>query len=159
MRASPSQVARFKKDEGFKKWPYKDTAGHWTAAHGHLILPHEDFNYEMTLGEAHALLLKDLQPREAQLNRLLTREPTQYQFDAMLSLLYNVGAGVKDGKKGDFADSDLLAHFNAGRFAEAANAFLDWDKVRNPDTGQLEFSQGIFDRRVRERLLFLGAIE
>ena len=46
---------------------------------------------------------------------------TQSQFDAMVSLAYNIGAGA-------FLKSTLLKKVNAGDFAGAGEEFLRWNK-------------------------------
>lgn len=155
-RASTRQIDRFKSDEGFRDRPYECEAGKWTIGHGHVILPEDSFSYPISREFAHDLLMRDLEPREDALTALLTREPNQNQFDAMLSLVYNAGVGYRDGKKGDFADSDLLNYFNAGQIADAANEFLEWTKYRDPITHKLTESRGLKLRRERERELFLS---
>ena len=47
---------------------------------------------------------------------------TQSQFDAMVSLAYNIGAGA-------FLKSTLLKKVNAGDFAGAGEEFLRWNKA------------------------------
>lgn len=46
---------------------------------------------------------------------------TQHQFDAMVSLAYNIGAAA-------FKNSTVLRRHNEGDFVAAANAFALWNK-------------------------------
>ena len=90
------------------------------------------------------------------LRKLLTRIPTANQGAAMLDLAYNIGIGIRDGKKGDFADSDLLAAFNRGDDTRAAAEFLLWDKAHVH--GKLIVLEGLKRRRQAERALYLGDV-
>ena len=68
-------------------------------------------------------------------------EVTQNQFDAMVSLAYNIGLGA-------FKNSTLLRQLNRGNFVGASQEFLRWDKSNgNPPLG-------LTRRREREKLLF-----
>ena len=70
---------------------------------------------------------------------------SQSQFDAMVSLAYNIGAGA-------FLKSTLLKKVNAGDFAGAGEEFLRWNK-----TGGKEVL-GLTRRREREKQLFLSGM-
>ena len=66
---------------------------------------------------------------------------TQSQFDAMVSLAYNIGPGA-------FLKSTLLKKVNAGDFIGASEEFLKWNK-----SGGKEL-RGLTKRREREKQLF-----
>ena len=66
---------------------------------------------------------------------------TQSQFDAMVSLAYNIGAGA-------FLKSTLLKKVNAGDFAGAGEEFLRWNKANGKEV------LGLTRRREREKDLF-----
>lgn len=68
---------------------------------------------------------------------------TQYQFDAMACLAYNIGAAA-------FANSTLVRLFNAGDIQLAADQFLRWDKAGGKSV------KGLRRRRAAERALYLG---
>ena len=68
-------------------------------------------------------------------------EVTQNQFDAMVSLAYNIGLGA-------FKNSTLLRQLNRGNFVGASQEFLRWNK----SNGKPLF--GLTRRREREKLLF-----
>ena len=67
---------------------------------------------------------------------------SQNQFDAMVSLAYNIGVGA-------FSNSTLLKRVNAKDFLGAANEFLKWDKSGGKPL------LGLTRRRQREKELFL----
>ena len=67
---------------------------------------------------------------------------TQNQFDAMVSLAYNIGVG-------NFSKSTLLKKVNAGDFVSASNEFLRWNKAGGKEL------LGLTKRREREKQLFL----
>ncbi|QHJ00130.1 glycoside hydrolase family protein [Xylophilus rhododendri] len=73
----------------------------------------------------------------------LQNEPTQRQFDAMVSLAYNIGLA-------NFRGSSALRFFNLLRPETAADWFLPWNKAN----GQVML--GLKRRRAAERALFLG---
>ena len=68
---------------------------------------------------------------------------TQSQFDAMVSLAYNIGTGA-------FLKSTLLKKVNAGDFAGAREEFLRWNKAGGKEV------LGLTRRREREKQLFLS---
>ena len=68
-------------------------------------------------------------------------EVTQNQFDALVSLAYNIGLGA-------FKNSTLLRQLNRGNFVGASQEFLRWDKSNGKPL------PGLTRRREREKLLF-----
>ena len=68
---------------------------------------------------------------------------TQSQFDAMVSLAYNIGVGA-------FLKSTLLKKVNAGDFTGAGEEFLRWNKAGGKEV------LGLTRRREREKQLFLS---
>ena len=73
----------------------------------------------------------------------LTGETTQAQFDALVSLAYNIGLGA-------FRASGLLRLHNAGDLAAAAAQFAAWTK----QAGQI--LPGLVRRRAAEAAMYLG---
>ena len=68
---------------------------------------------------------------------------TQNQFDAMVSLAYNIGTGA-------FLKSTLFKKVNAGDFTGAGEEFLRWNKANGKEV------LGLTKRREREKQLFLS---
>ncbi|CAK0782312.1 lysozyme [Gammaproteobacteria bacterium] len=68
---------------------------------------------------------------------------TQGQFDALVSFVFNVGAG-------NLMKSTLLRKLNAGDFAGADDEFLRWNKARG------KVVEGLRRRRIAEMKVFVG---
>lgn len=87
-------------------------------------------------------------------NREIKVTVNQHQFDAFVSILFNVGPGsnVKDGiirlKSGE--PSTLLRKLNAGDYTGCANEFTKWCR------GGGGKSLGLYRRRMAEKLVFGG---
>jgi lysozyme len=128
--------------EGERLVAYRDVRGVWTIGVGHSAEagtpPPVHKGMVITHAQADAILANDLAPREAFMCRLLKRAPTQNQFDAMQSLMFNIGDGA-------FEHSRVLALFNAGDIAAAGQAFMDF---RHPEV--------LLGRRRLERAQFLA---
>lgn len=80
----------------------------------------------------------------------------QYEFDAYLSLAYNIGAGAfcKPAQSGK--PPTLIDLINTQRYAEACKRLLQFDKYRNPKTDQLEPLRGLTNRRQSEHRTCTG---
>lgn len=89
----------------------------------------------------------------AELQALVRVPLTHNQWNALISLAYNIGVGVHDGIKGDLADSTLLDCINKRDFAGAAAQFLVWNKAHV--NGKLVVLAGLTTRRQEEQALFL----
>lgn len=74
---------------------------------------------------------------------------TQGQFDALVSLAYNIGLA-------NFAKSSVLTNHKAAHYQTAALAFSLWNKQRNKRTGQLEVLNGLTARRAAEAQMYRG---
>lgn len=144
---------------GFATRAYKDDAGFWTIGWGHRIMAAGDYMLTTTIDEATAdkLLRSDNWAAENSIKRLVKVELAQHEFDALVCLVLNIGAGRADGVPGDFADSTLLKKLNAGDRRGAADQFPRWNKYRDPKCHCLKVAAGLTARREDERALFLGA--
>ena len=91
--------------------------------------------------ESISLLEKDIKKISSQLNKHLVTNVTQNQFDALVSLAYNIGLGA-------FHNSTLLRQLNRGNFVGASQEFLRWNKSNGKPL------LGLTRRREREKLLF-----
>jgi lysozyme len=98
---------------------------------------------KITAGQAESLLRKDITWVEKAVNKLVVVPLTQNQFDALSSLVFNIG-------EGGFANSTLLRLLNAGDYEGAANQFLRWNKQKGVTL------KGLTKRREEERKLFLS---
>jgi lysozyme len=94
-----------------------------------------------SLAQCDAAFLKDMHHFEADVKRLVKVQLTQWQYDALVSFCYNVGAG-------NLANSTLLKKVNAGDFDAAALEFHKWCKAKGKKL------DGLVRRRASEALLF-----
>ncbi|RQZ12821.1 lysozyme [Burkholderia sp. Bp9031] len=142
-RTGAQGIALIKQFEGLRLSRYLDAVGKPTIGYGHLILPNERFTRALTPAEAEALLRRDLRGAELNLRKLLHVPVTQQQFDALMSFVFNLGAGR-------LRSSTLLRYLNAGASARAADQFLVWNKAGGKPLA------GLTKRRRAERALFLS---
>jgi len=120
----------------------KEHLGDWTIGYGHKVKPGEDFSQGITADQAGGLLQADVQTAVNAVNSAL-RFPTstQGQFDAMVSLAYNIGGRA-------FADSTLVQRWNGAGVVEQPDLFTRWSRTGGA------FSPGLSARREEEYALF-----
>ena len=145
MDVSPHGVDLVKKFEGLRLEAYLDSATVWTIGYGHTgdVWPGSKLPDEAT---AAAVLLKDLNDVAHRISKVLTKEATQHQFDAMVSLAYNIGTH-------GFAHSSVVRFFNQGNLPMAAASFEKWTKCHI--NGKLCEVPGLAHRRASEKAYFL----
>lgn len=119
-----------------------ECAGKPTIGWGHVILKDEPSLWKgITKAQAEALFLRDLEPRERTVERLVDVPLSQGQFDALVSWEFNTGA---------LRGSTLLRRLNEGNYASVPQQIRRWvydNGVRVP---------GLAARREREILLWKG---
>jgi lysozyme len=145
--ASTAGIELIKRFEGLRQAPYRDAAGHLTIGYGHLIRPGERFARAISEAEATVLLAADLREAEAAVSRLVTVPLTQGRRDALISFVFNLGAGR-------LAESTLLKKLNAGDGLGAAQEFVRWIHAGGTSTGSGPL-KGLLRRRLAEATLFL----
>ncbi len=134
---------------------YYDQAGLATIGWGHLLstTPWTNLSQfaDITQERADELFLEDAAPREEGVSIAMSNVPLlQRQFDALVSLAFNIGVA-------SFAGSTLRRDIIAGRPSqEITDAFLMWNKVRDPKSGQLVPSLGLTRRRKAEADMYAG---
>lgn len=130
--------------EGLRLTAYADQRGIPTVGYGHTG-PDVFLSTVITQEDADAFLAVDLHHAESAINSSLTVPVNQNEFDALVSLVYNIGGGA-------FAKSTLLRVLNTADYLHAAEQFLVWDRTN----GQV--NQGLMNRRIAERTLFLTPV-
>lgn len=130
-----------KRWEGLRLAAYQDVAGVWTIGYGHTGSVSEGMT--VTEAEADTLLRTDLSACEATVERAVTVPLSDGQFGALVSFVFNVGAGA-------FLGSTLLRRLNAGDYAAVPAELARWNKARDPRTGQLVPVPGLTNRRAAE---------
>lgn len=142
MKTSADGIVLVKSFESCQHRAYKCPAGIWTIGYGHTGKDvHE--GQIATDDEIRLMLLSDLQKFETAISNCVHVPLEQYEFDACISLAFNIGQGA-------FGDSTLCRMLNAGNKAGAADQFPRWNKVGG------KVLAGLVRRRSAERLLFLN---
>jgi lysozyme len=135
--ASAGMVATIKHDEGRRHQPYLDIVNVITVCDGITgpdVIPSKTY----TDAECNALTVKALEAHGSQLLDCIHVRVTQTMFDAFLGLAYNVGVSAT-------CKSTAIRLLNAGRYQEACDAMLKWNRAG----GQVV--RGLTLRRERER--------
>ncbi len=146
MKISPAGRDLIARNEGLRLEAYRDVVGVWTIGYGDTG---PDVVEGLTITKAEAIRrLDDRLEREfgAAVNKGIGSAPTtQGQFDAMVSLAYNIGVGA-------FRKSSVRREHVAGNYEAAADAFLMWNKA-----GGTVWA-GLTRRRGEERKLYLSDV-
>ncbi|CAK0744541.1 lysozyme [Gammaproteobacteria bacterium] len=141
LKISQAGIELVKQFEGLRLKVYKDAAGLPTIGYGHLIKPGEKFAAGITEKQAELMLVGDLVSAQEAVRKWVNVALTQGQFDALVSLVFNFGAG-------NFRKSTLLKKLNAGDFAGVADEFLRWNKAGG------KVAEGLRRRRMAEKSMF-----
>jgi lysozyme len=141
MSISPAGIALIQAHEGLRLTAYRDAGGVWTIGYGSTGGVRRGMT--ITRDQAVLRLYHDLDTAESAVNSRVTVPLSQPQFDALVSLVFNIGGGA-------FRKSTLLQKLNAGDYAGAANEFNRWVKAKG------RVLPGLVTRRAAERALFLS---
>lgn len=146
MNVSTPGIILIKQFEGLRLQAYPDpgTGGApWTVGYGHTG-PDVYRGLRITEREAEDLLKKDLARFERGVDRLTEGSfTTQAQFNAMVSLAYNIGLGA-------FQRSSVLRYHRQGQKIRAGASFLLWVKAAGRKL------PGLVRRRAAERAMYLS---
>jgi lysozyme len=131
--------------EGLRLTAYQDSVGVWTIGYGHTG---SDVHPGLTIlsEQATELLKNDVETAVAAVNKLVTVQLQQHQFDALVDFVFNLGSQR-------LAGSTLLRKLNAADYAGAAEQFLVWVRAGN------QVLPGLLARRKAERAMFLALDE
>ncbi|EDY4411149.1 lysozyme [Salmonella enterica] len=145
MKISDSGLAALKREEGCKLTAYPDSRGIWTIGTGHTgkvdgVAIHRGMT--ITQDTTDRLLRDDLSWVERCIADRVAVVLNQNQYDALCSLIFNIGANA-------FIGSTVRRQLNAGNYTAAADAFLKWSRAGSNPTI-------LAPRRGRERAMFLG---
>lgn len=145
MHVSPSGVDLICNFEGLRLKAYDDGVGVWTIGFGTTKYPNGirvKKGDTCTLDQAKAYMQNDLKSFEQTVNNTVKVLLNQNQFDALVSLAYNIGSTA-------FKNSTLVRQLNEGNYKAAANQFNVWVNAGG------KRMQGLVNRRAAERALFL----
>lgn len=129
--------------EGKRHDLYRDFAGYATIGIGHRVEPNEYMPETISDEVVNYLFAVDLADAEKTVNKLVTANITPYQFDALVSFVFNIG-------ETQFGNSTALNRINAGDFLGGAEAMLWYNKAGG------EVSDILVNRRKQEATLFLN---
>lgn len=131
--------------EGFRGYRYKDAVGIWTIGYGHVIHSGETFKEPISEQEGNNLLLSNIVTYENGVKESVNVSLNSNQFSALVSFVYNLGVT-------SLQESTLLKLLNQGKYSEAAEQFLRWDRAGG------EVLVGLERRREKEKELFMKPI-
>lgn len=140
MKTSSTGRALIRDAEGEKLSTYRCSAGVPTIGVGHTG-PDVKMGMTITKAQSDALLVADLAKFEKAVAASVKVPLTQSQFDALVSLAFNIGSGA-------FAKSTLVRLLNGGHYDQVGAQLARWNKV----DGQP--NNGLTARRAREAAMF-----
>ena len=146
MHVSPSGVDLICNFEGLRLKAYDDGVGVWTIGFGTTKYPNGirvKKGDTCTLDQAKSYMQNDLKSFEQTVNNTVKVPLNQDQFDALVSLAYNIGTNA-------FSKSTLVKKLNANDIRGAADQFDVWVNAGG------KRMQGLVNRRAREKALFIS---
>lgn len=138
-KTSQNGIDLIKNFEGFRHNAYQDSVGVWTIGYGHTLTAKPGMRIKRDKGEE--LLRKDLERFEKAVRDRVIVPINQNQFDALVSLAFNIGVGA-------FTRSTLLKILNQSDYQGAKNEFRRWVHAGGKRL------QGLVNRREKEANLF-----
>jgi len=154
MTASPRLIEFLKSYEkgpdggpALKPYPSPEK-GSDTVGWGHKVQSGEDYSKGVTADQADQLFLKDLAAHQKRVQDNVTAPLSQQQFDALVSLSYNLPKAFNAER------SELLRDLNQSNYTGAADQFPRWD--HGGPKG--ERMPGLTERRNFERDMFLNGV-
>lgn len=142
LRTSELGIEMIKSFEGFSSSVYVCAGGKKTIGYGHVILPSEE--YDIISQDTATLILKnDIVIFENAVQRNINIALRQNQFDALVSLVFNIGAAA-------FQRSTLRQKINyCSDLEEIGHEFMRWIYSGG------RILSGLMKRRMLEMQLFL----
>ena len=134
--------------EGFRPVETTLVSGQRVIGFGHKYIAGEEMT--VTRKKAEEILKEDLEPYAAMINDSIFAPLTQSQFDALVSLSFNIGPKA-------FLSSNVLHALNSGHPLEAAAGFDEWRK--SVVDNRTYVVDALVRRRTAEKALFLRPTE
>ena len=141
MNISNEGISLIKKFEGCELEAYQDVVGVWTIGYGHT----KDVRQGMSITKEQAdnMLINELDEYCDHVEKAVTVDLTQNQFDALVSWTYNLGPTNLNA-------STMLKVLNNKDFDEVPAQIKRWNKAGG------KVLEGLVRRREAEALLFEG---
>lgn len=138
-KTNQAGISIIKDFEGFRAKAYVCPAGRLTVGYGHTrgVNPGDEVSPDV----AEQYLMSDLAYAEQVVETSIHVPITDNQFSALVSFVFNVGVV-------NFIKSTLLRVLNQGKYKEAADEFLKWNKAAG------RVLPGLVKRRAAEQALF-----
>ncbi len=157
LKTSEKGIQFIKDWESFKSEAYNDSKDYCTIGYGHLIAYEkcenitlsEDFKNGITKEKATELFKERLVEFEKSIQKDITVNLYQYEFDALVSLVFNTGKAFLRTKGAGGGDTKIKKNINAKKYTEGADEFGD---VTNGGTS------GLVKRRNAEINMFKNDI-
>ena len=127
--------------EGFRTHAYQDSVGVWTIGYGHTKGVTPDMIISTEQGEE--MLTDELKEYETYVETLVKVPLHQYQYDALVSWVYNLGPT-------NFKNSTLLRKLNSGDYSAVPTEIKRWNKAGG------KVLEGLVKRREAEAKMFEG---
>lgn len=145
-----------KEFEGFYARAYQDGGGVWTIGwgttnqgpNGKVVWPGRVIDKTT----ATQYLANDMLDHEKQVKRIINVPLTQHQFDALVSMCYNMGIGK-------LKKSPVITAVNRSNFEAVPALMLQHNRGKDKETGKLRVWSGLTRRREAEGLLFKSSSE
>lgn len=141
MKTSETGLALIKEFEGCRLDAYLDSVGVWTIGYGHTKTARKGMI--ITQAQAEELLALDVAEHATGVYKALQVKLEQHQFDAVVSLAFNVGVNA-------VRNSTLIKMINRGDAKIGAAQFDRWNKAGG------KVLAGLTRRRAAERKLYEG---
>lgn len=145
MKVDAAGVQLISDFEDLRLTAYDDGVGVWTIGWGTTVYPNGQKvkkGDKITLEQAKQYKAYDLARFEKAVNDAVKVPLNQNQFNALVSLAYNIGEKA-------FTGSTLVKRLNEGNYKAAADQFLVWVNAGG------KRMQGLVNRRNKEREVFL----
>ncbi|WP_353161960.1 lysozyme [Acinetobacter guillouiae] len=144
MKISNTGINLIRGFEDLRLKAYDDGVGVWTIGYGTTAINGVAVKKgdTCTVDQAKSYMAQDLKKFESAVNTAVKVTLNQNQFDALVSLTYNIGIGA-------FKSSTLLKKLNAKDYKGAAEQFPRWNR------GGGRVLNGLVKRRKIEMELFL----
>jgi lysozyme len=134
--------------EGFREKAAPLASDGWVIGYGHTVSARK--GAQISKSDAAALLQWDITRLEAPLCDLIYAPLSQNQFDALISLVFNIGLA-------NFQGSSVLRRLNEGCPVAAAAGFDAWRRAKL--SGEVIIVDALVRRRAAEKALFLTSPE
>jgi lysozyme len=143
---SAEGIALIKKFEGCPQkdgmcYSYQDAIGVWTLGFG--FTKNVGPDSKISVEEAERRLIEELKEYSGYVNRMVTVDLSQNEFDSLVAFTYNLGPT-------NLSESTLLKELNSGNRVRVPNEMRRWNKAGG------KVLEGLVRRREAEAIMWSG---